>query len=77
MFNTNLEEKSYEMTFKAVTVKIQQSKNRQGAWGQAQCVPKTEDGTYVTNLGQYKSIKTIWIAFIQLNITIKQCYLIV
>ena len=31
MFNVKLEEKSHKMRFKALPVKIQQSKNRQGA----------------------------------------------
>ena len=30
MFNIKLEEKSYKMSFKALPVKIQRSKNRQG-----------------------------------------------
>ena len=32
MFNTKLEEKSNKMSFKALPVKIQWSKNRQGGW---------------------------------------------
>ena len=34
MFNIKLEEKLYKMSFKALSVKIQQSKNRQGRGGQ-------------------------------------------
>ena len=30
MFNINLEEKSYKINFKALPIKIQRSKNRQG-----------------------------------------------
>ena len=30
MFNIKLEEKAYELSFKALTVKIQRSKNRHG-----------------------------------------------
>ena len=36
MFNKKLEEKSYKMSFKALPVKIQQSKNRQGG-GSTMC----------------------------------------
>ena len=33
MFNVKLKEKSYKMSFKALSVKIQRSKNRQGGGG--------------------------------------------
>ena len=44
IFNLNLEEKSYKMSFKALPVKIEWSKNQQGGWGGgrgggAQCAP--------------------------------------
>ena len=38
MFNIKLEERSYKMSFKALAVKIQGSKNRHGG---AQCAPSS------------------------------------
>ena len=60
MFNLKLEEKSYKMSFKALPVKIQRSKNRQGG---AQCAPPLlhPPGQLGLNTYQLKYVNNVYI----------------
>ena len=48
MFNIKLEEKSYKMSFKALPLKIQRSKNRQGGGGTLSPPPGGQIGLRLT-----------------------------